>query len=216
MTNRTYFLHFLLPGLLLVGPGCSAFRAQVGLGIGVGADVQVLGMQHMGFLIGRYHEYGPNYGRGSYSKTGYTVLGPLHSTRMEFEPRADGTLRPAIEHSCLGIMPGPTGLVFSDDPPAERWALEFGVALTFLELRMGVNPIAPLFAEDEPEVGPQPAPSQPRAEPEGPTASAGASQQTSTTSSGGPTTYGPSATEAPPTKRAAPPPPPPPPVDDED
>lgn len=221
MTTRTCCLHFrlLLPALLLVAPGCSAFRAQVGLGIGLGADVQVLGMQHVGFLVGRYHEYGLNYGRGSYSKTGYTVLGPLHSTRMEFEPRADGTLRPAIEHSCLGIMPGPTGLLFSSEPPAERWALEFGVAMTFFELRLGFNPIAPIFAEDEPELGPQPAPVTPApTQPERP-AEAGPTAAGPATTQAGPATYGATTTEAPPAKQAAPPPPPPPPpssFDDED
>lgn len=224
MTTRTRFVHFrlLLPTLLLVAPGCSAFRAQVGLGIGLGADVQVLGMQHVGFMVGRYHEYGLNYGRGSYSKTGYTVLGPLHSTRMEFEPRADGTLRPAIEHSCLGIMPGPTGLLFSDEPPAERWALEFGVAMTFFELRLGFNPIAPLFAEDAPELGPQPAPVTPASpgpkQPERP-AEAGPTAAGPATTQAGPATYGATTTEAPPAKQAAPPPPPPPPpssFDDED
>ncbi len=218
-TTRTQVVRFLVP-LLLLAPGCAALRAQVGLGFGVGADVQVLGFQHVGVLLGKFHEWGPNYGRGTYCKTGYTVLGPYHATSMTFdEDEATGETRAPIEHGCYGFFPGPTGLL-SDEPAAERWALEVGIAMTFVELRFGFNPLAPIFnVDDEPTpAGPQPQP-QPQPQPrpqQAPAATAATAPVTPTNTpttqvtDDRPRTYGGEAQEAP--APAAPPPPPPPPA----
>lgn len=154
----------LLASALLLS-GCSAFRLQAGIGFGFGADVQALGVTHAGFMFGRWTEYGLNYGRGPKCKTGYIVLGPWHSTRQTFE---DGRI---IEHMCPGILPGAFGPL-TDDPPAEPWALEVGLGLFAIELRMGVNPVAPLFHEEPDPTAPKPWEAQPRPEPE-PTAATG-------------------------------------------
>lgn len=170
-------------------------------------------MQHVGVLLGKYHEWGPNYGRGTYSKTGYTVLGPYHATRMEFEKdEVTGKTRPTIDHGCYGFFPGPTGLL-SDEPAAERWALEFGVAMTFVELRFGLNPLAPIFnVQDEPTpAGPEPAPARPAPATPGEPAPSATASAARPPADDAPRTYGGQA-KAPTPPPAPPAPPPPPPV----
>lgn len=111
----------LLVVVLIAAPGCSAFRAQAGVGFGLGADVQAFGLLHAGALFGNYAEVGPNYGRPPAPRTDYIVLGPVHI---------------ADAHRCFGVLPA----LFSSGPLADQLALEVGLALGPLSLRLGVNP----------------------------------------------------------------------------
>ncbi|MBX3466700.1 MAG: hypothetical protein KF878_07370 [Planctomycetes bacterium] len=130
---------WLLP-LLLLAPGCSAFRAQVGTGFGLGADVQAFGLVHAGALIGFYAEYGPNYGRPPEAGTDYIVLGPVHI---------------AGSHKCFGVLPA----LFSSGSLADQVALELGLALGPLSFRLGVNP-ATVGRDVAPAPAPSPSPRQ--------------------------------------------------------
>ncbi|MCO5171963.1 MAG: hypothetical protein M9894_37165 [Planctomycetes bacterium] len=129
----------LLLLLALLLSGCSMFRAQVGLGFGLGADVQVFGLAHAGLLLGRYDEFGPNYGRGP-SEGDYTVLGPFHACTTRYPDGED-------EHDCFGLLPA----LFGDGPPPGPIALELGLALAPVSFRVGFNPAAPLERRREEE-----------------------------------------------------------------
>jgi hypothetical protein len=172
-------LALLFLATLALAPGCSIFRAQIGLGFGLGADVQVLGFQHSGLSLSSYHQWGPNYGRDTYCQSSSYCLVLLHGTDMKFDPpETGGPARKTIEHDCIGLFPGPLGLL--GDAPMEGWAFEVGLALTFFELRFGVNPLAPLFLEEEPAPAPAPPPQQqrPQQQGEGPVASGQQQQST--------------------------------------
>lgn len=142
----------LLLALALLLPGCNAVRAQVGFGVGIGAEVQVLGLAHGGVLFGGFRELGPCYGRGNYTHTRYLTFAIFHATTQSYgldDPR------PRIEHDCFGLLPGLFS-VLTDEPIAEPWALEIGLALGLIELRLGVNPVAPSFLDQDPARAPQP------------------------------------------------------------
>ncbi|MBX3470341.1 MAG: hypothetical protein KF878_26025 [Planctomycetes bacterium] len=128
----------LLPLALLLS-GCSMFRAQVGLGFGLGADVQVFGLAHAGLLLGRYDEFGPNYGRGP-SEGDYTVLGPFHACTTRWSDGED-------EHDCFGLLPALLG----GAPAPGPIALELGLALAPVSFRVGFNPAGPLERRREEE-----------------------------------------------------------------
>ncbi|MHC4861101.1 MAG: hypothetical protein ACYTDY_13530, partial [Planctomycetota bacterium] len=73
--------------LVTVCNACSTIRAEVGLGLGIGAMVKVPGIAHTGIAGGAFHHYGHNYSDGWRSGdtggTGYSldcdqVLGVFH------------------------------------------------------------------------------------------------------------------------------------------
>ena len=134
---------------LLQLQGCSACRAQIGLGMGLGADVQVSGLAHGGLNIGRFEEYGPNYGRGAATDAVYGVVGIYH----DYATNKDC---PEGMHCCYGILPCVTALhAESNASAANPWAFEVGVSLLLWEIRLGFNPAEPFVGHPKTEAPPE-------------------------------------------------------------
>lgn len=142
MSVRTSLLAALL--LALLPAGCSVACARVGVGVGLGAEVKLLGL-HGGAFLGNFDELGPNYD-GPWSSTVKTAnLTVLHG---DWDEGDDWT----HDHTCFAFgLTNYLPFVGSErDPFAHSLALELAVAVLFVDLRAGVNPFL-LLADDVPQ-----------------------------------------------------------------
>ena len=128
--------------LLLVSTlgGCESVRAQVGLGFGLGAHVEVPYTAHVGLCVGSYEYRGRDYGAGAhapYEEEHFALL-VLHAEREVFALEEGGAAS-RERHSCLGVVPFAADLLMGRDPGRSA-ALELCLSLLVVSFRVGWNP----------------------------------------------------------------------------
>ncbi|HZU95985.1 MAG TPA: hypothetical protein VFF73_04695 [Planctomycetota bacterium] len=163
----------LLLGVALVSTsGCAGFRAQFGGGIGLGADVKLPGLWHMGLSAGQYMNVGIRYDEPELSHDAEINAMVWHWEGRQSRHR--GTPRHFVcEHACWGVLPPVTTTCNKDD--LAIWDFEIGLNLLVIDLRLGFNPVRlvrppkhqPEETEPAPVISPPPPTPKPVAEPTG-------------------------------------------------
>ena len=140
-TTACLLLALLLPFLA----GCNAVRAQIGVGMGIGAQVKIPATLHTGICFGSYRHMGFDYGRGlcmgeRFAK--YWKVGCFIVCHNEFyaDDFMVGTYYTAwAKHSCAALLP----FLYDKDYPEEdvfgAYSLEVDVAALLLDIRLGIN-----------------------------------------------------------------------------
>lgn len=129
----------ILP-LLVIGlasPGCSAFRAEFGVGPGLGADVHMSGLVHTGALAAMNITGGTTYGEQS-GGLGATLTVPAFHYELIFLGGPCGGTQ--YQHSSLGLLPPLTGGVSGTEVRSRPWAFELALGLGLVMIRIGVDP----------------------------------------------------------------------------
>lgn len=149
-----------LAGALLLS-GCSAFRAEIGLGVGIGAEIELPAVLHTGFSAAGFYYVGHNYKTGwragtpsgHFDESKSFIIG--HDTD-DYESWP-GAIR---QHYCDAIVPIWTS---GEHDPTEWQALEIRAHALFIGFRIGFNAwnLFPGKEAGPPKVEPQPAPSPP-------------------------------------------------------
>lgn len=136
---------------LLVGgcSGCSAFRAQLGLGFGIGAvaHVPAIGKFSPFFGGGSFYHLGHEYGRegwttGNEGGADFDAMVNAFCGLVHAEYKSSAALpdrrygRPSDSYVCF-IAPPLTG---SPKDTYHPWSLEVDIYLLFLSVRVGFNP----------------------------------------------------------------------------
>lgn len=135
----------LLAVLLVPLSSCSAFRAQLGVGIGLGAMVNVPLLVHAGVGGGTYYRVGRYYdhtGVGQYDATqiDWFAFGISHyEGRFTHAPGFVRSYDTEIRHACFGIYPI-LAKSMGWEHDRSYYALEVGVAALFFEVWVGINP----------------------------------------------------------------------------
>jgi hypothetical protein len=132
-------------GVLLLG-GCQAFRAEVGVGLGLGVDIAVPGILHAGVGMGGYDYVGHDYDRGwvkgrrdgDWSHSASILLVHSVSHNRDLFP-GTGTWESGQTHFCGGLAPVLWDLAL-DVEQTTSYALELGVHLFVVGFRIGFNP----------------------------------------------------------------------------
>jgi len=140
--------------------GCLMVRAEVGVGLGLGADVRIPGLAHVGAGAGEFKTAGWRYDLGYGTRRevhGAAVLwhfegrrGVLTSDedRALREGRLDADAEAALRrrlrpsHACFGLLPPLTS--HGRDRTGrlvDPWSLEVGLMLVFFDVRLGFNPL---------------------------------------------------------------------------
>lgn len=128
----------LILALLAFAPGCQAFRAQIGGGIGIGADIKLPGLVHTGLSAGQFMNIGIRYDDPelsndvevnaiAYHWSGRHSRGPEHRRRL------------ISEHSCWAGVPPITTIEDKDDN-LSAWDFEIGIMALVLDIRLGFGP----------------------------------------------------------------------------
>ncbi len=139
--------------------GCTLARAQVGVGLGLGADVKLPALAHTGLGAGEFVHVGPRYDQ-SFGVERETIVnvpgwhwegarGTL--TADEYHRVHSGDLSPGAEaaarselrrtHACAGGLPAVTTYSHGPDQIAEA-SLEVGLMLGLFDILIGFNPLA--------------------------------------------------------------------------
>ncbi len=139
-------LAILLAAVLL--PACHAMRANVGYGVGAGAQIKLPGLVHTGAAVGVWKHYGVDY--GGRETTGriddlwdVVVAYPFKlshaETRrvMEDDGLPEESEHEDDRHECNMLLPL---TLLSDHYHAEHYALELDLMLVAVNLRVGFNP----------------------------------------------------------------------------
>jgi hypothetical protein len=138
-----------LCGSFLFLSGCSAFRAQVGLGTGFGAIAHIPGVVKIGACGGSFMHVGHDYDRGWTAGTGdsrfswdttLNVLGAWHSegqTAGSVFTMSEGDKLEVRNRFDCSYLPPLTGKPKGTKHP---WAFEIHAMLLFVDLRLGFNP----------------------------------------------------------------------------
>jgi hypothetical protein len=143
----------LLAALALTS-GCAGFRAQFGGGIGIGADVKLPGLWHMGLSAGQYMNVGIRYDEPELSHDAEVNAMIWHWEGRQSRRRGEGR-HFICEHACWGVIPPYTTYVDHDDLAV--WDLEVGVNLLVLDVRLGFNPMRLIRPPKRPPDETQPA-----------------------------------------------------------
>jgi tetratricopeptide (TPR) repeat protein len=140
-------LRLILGGLITccMLPGCQSFRAEVGAGLGFGAEVSLPVVIHTGFAFGSFKHAGLEYGRGlhagredgDWEKTLNVVF--VHEITHSYEFAANVGSLYYKEHFCFGLAPL---LMDSLDhqKPDHSYALEVDLYALVFSIRLGFNP----------------------------------------------------------------------------
>jgi hypothetical protein len=157
----TYALALAVSSIALTG--CSAFRAQVGIGTGFGAVVHIPAIAKFGACGGSFAHAGHDYDRGWTAGTGsrqfdfdsmMNVLGAWHN-----EGQTEGMILGMSEGESMAIrdrfqcsyIPPLTGRPKGRKQP---WSFEINVMLLLFDLRLGFNPAYLSSGDDGPRTGP--------------------------------------------------------------
>lgn len=143
--------------VILLGPllGCRALRAEVGYGVGVGVGVKIPLLLHTGFAFGIWKHWGSDYGYigqrpPSRVEEGEDLWDVTVTHLVKFKhhesrrrQRNNGFEECELDaddihaHECSMLLPlslAEKGYTYHD------YALEVGVMLVFVDLRLGLNP----------------------------------------------------------------------------
>ena len=141
--------------LLFAVSGCASVRAQVGYGFGAGADVKIPLLLHTGLGFGFWKHIGPDYGRAADGKEpareedgdywDITVTYPFKVAHHEScrRQRNHGFPEDPLDqdrpenHDCKMFLPVS---LFTDGYTYHHYALEIGLMLGVVDLRLGFNP----------------------------------------------------------------------------
>ena len=129
-------MHVVL--LALLASGCSAFRADIGPGIGIGADVQIPAVLHTGFGVGYYTYVGHNYGEGWRAFNDWEMGDTLIFVHLATDEQY-------YRHFCFAFLPIVTTIDedhAGPDLPQGWHRLEVGLFALFIGVRLGVDPWA--------------------------------------------------------------------------
>lgn len=127
-----------LGALAFATSGCSAFRAQFGGGIGVGADIKIPGLIHAGLDAGQYMNIGLRYDEPELSHDASACLVAWHWEGRESRRPEEGR-KLLSEHQCWAVLPPLTTQIDRDG--LSVWDFEVGVMLLVIDLRIGFNPL---------------------------------------------------------------------------
>jgi hypothetical protein len=119
--------------VLAVVSGCCA---QVGVGVGLGADVRVPVLLHTGLEAGSFVSAGPHYGKKDYSSEGRWIPRFM----LPFGHVDGWEIFITSDHACWAVLPVATETNSTSLEADPGLALEVGLMLGVLELRWGVNP----------------------------------------------------------------------------
>lgn len=125
-------------GLLLAASGCSMFRAQLGGGIGIGADLKIPGLVHTGLSAGQYMNVGIRYDDPELSHDASATLVAWHWEGRQSHRKGEGRAFLG-EHSCWAGVPPLTETLDKDH--LSVWDFEIGVNLLVIDVRLGFNPV---------------------------------------------------------------------------
>lgn len=125
---------------LLLTSGCSAFRADVGFGFGIGAQVKIPAVAHVGmFHIGFFKFAGHNYDEG------FRAGGPWE-LEINLLVHADSEKRsmtdesaPKNEHFCVSFLPIVMDAI-NDDSIEHSTGFEIQLNAVFFSIYLGFNP----------------------------------------------------------------------------
>ena len=119
----------------------SSCRIEVGLGPGIGAEVHLSGLVHTGAMAAGGFGNGTIYGREPGLFFGVVTVPGFHVQDSGFK-------RTYLHHTNLGLLPPLTaGVTGGREINAHPWAFEVGIALLFITIRLGVDPIGALIDE---------------------------------------------------------------------
>lgn len=126
--------------LVCLGSGCGMFRAQFGLGYGLGADVEIPGIVHTGLGVGSFYTVGTVYNLG-YVEREETLISVLAWHHCGID---DGRGFPGlVDHACWCWLPPLTQYRHRGGElsrHARGWSFEFGAMCLFFNFRLGINP----------------------------------------------------------------------------
>lgn len=136
----------ILLALLLVLSGCRLFRAEVGVGLGIGADVHVSGLVHAGLLATSCVSVGNVYGKAESRMPAVLTVPLFHGETGLMNDRR-------FQHTNFMFLPPLTaGATGFEEGRTHPWALEVTVACLVLTVRLGLDPIgAVIDALSDPE-----------------------------------------------------------------
>lgn len=158
--KRAASISFLFAALV-ASSGCAGFRAQIGGGIGIGADLKLPGFCHTGLSAGQYMNIGIRYDTPELSHDAEVNAIAWHWEGRQSRRRGAGR-HFLVEHACWGWIPPVT--TYEDKDDLAIWDFEVGVNLLVIDIRLGFNPVRLVRPPRKPsEAPPAPAPSaQPR------------------------------------------------------
>ncbi len=125
----------LLVPLALVSAGCQMFRAEVGMGAGLGASLKVPALVHTGLEFGDFQHAGWHYGRPAQNEREATA------TAVFWHWEGDLREPMATHHACAALLP-PLTTYSKDEADTDMWSLELGLSLFLFDVRLGFNPVA--------------------------------------------------------------------------
>ena len=137
----------LLSCLLLAAPGCASFRAEVGVGAGLGVEVSLPVILHTGFALGGFtyvgHRYDKGWGAhrkdGDFDHSGSAVLFHSMSHDGAIIPPDLAIWKAGEEHTCGGVAPLLWDVIREKDT-RHSYAFEIGIHLLAISIRLGWNP----------------------------------------------------------------------------
>jgi hypothetical protein len=143
---RTLIGFLLLCSALSIS-GCQSFRAQVGVGAGLGVEVAVPFLLHAGAGMGGFNYTGLDYdngvvkGRkdGDWSHSASLVLVHSLSHNDDLIP-GTATWKAGEEHFCGGLAPIAWDLAQERPDTRHSWGFELAVHLIGVGFRIGWNP----------------------------------------------------------------------------
>ena len=135
---QTWSRGFLLGLLIFSFTGCQGFRAQMGGGIGLGADIKIPGLCHTGLSAGQFMNIGIRYDDPELSNDiELNALAYHWSGRYSRGPEYPRRL--IHEHDCFGWAPEATTRSDKEDA-LSAWDFEIGVMALVLDIRLGFGP----------------------------------------------------------------------------
>ncbi|MFC1706533.1 hypothetical protein ACFL59_06875 [Planctomycetota bacterium] len=124
-------LALAIPFLLVTG--CSLFRAELGIGLGLGATVKVSGLYHGGLELSACRSYGWRYGTGRPWSANASLPLLFHWNDLSRAP-------------CCGLLPA-----LSREGQDTGWRhcydLEVGLSFAVIQIRIGLSPLGLLPPE---------------------------------------------------------------------
>ena len=114
--------------------GCAMFRAAVGMGAGIGADVKIPALLHAGAGVGTFQHVGTHYGRPAHKSW------ETSANFVLWHWEGDLSEPVSVDHACAGLFPPLTSYDENSDD-IDGWSLEIGLMLGVIDLRLGFNPM---------------------------------------------------------------------------